>query len=398
MATIQRAWVILFVLTLARTAMGFQFQSVAAVGPLLTAEAAISFAALGTLMGFYLLPGAFVALPGGWLGRRFGDKRVVLAGLAMMTGGGALTVLSGIYEIMLTGRLIAGIGAVLLNVLLTKMVTDWFAGQRIVTAMAILISSWPLGIAIALVSLGPLGEAVGLSAAFALPVAVCAAALVLVAAVYTPPPGVDVGDVAGRILDSLSRRELWGAVTAGAVWCFYNVAFIIPLSFGPEFLTARGMALAAAGAVTSLVSWLVIPALPLGGWLAERIGRPDATMAASFLVIAGLAWAIPFLPGSVLLFGLLGLAFGPAGGLIMALPSRVLRPENRAVGMGLFFTVYYVGMGVCPAIAGLLRDLTGDPAAPLFFAGVSILLALAGLAIFRRISRRVDADYVRNQA
>ncbi|MCK5624090.1 MAG: MFS transporter, partial [Alphaproteobacteria bacterium] len=148
----------------------------------------------------------------------------------------------------------------------------------------------------------------------------------------------------------------------------------------------RGMALAAAGAVTSLVSWLVIPALPLGGWLAERIGRPDATMAASFLAIAGLAWAIPFLPGSVLLFGLLGLAFGPAGGLIMALPSRVLRPENRAVGMGLFFTVYYVGMGVCPAIAGLLRDLTGDPAAPLFFAGVSILLALAGLAIFRRIA------------
>ncbi len=174
-------------------------------------------------------------------------------------------------------------------------------------------------------------------------------------------------------------------MTAGAVWCFYNVAFIIPLSFGPEFLTARGMPLATAGAVTSLVSWLVIPALPLGGWLAERIGRPDATMAASFLVIAGLAWAIPFLPGSVLLFGLLGLAFGPAGGLIMALPSRVLRPENRAVGMGLFFTVYYVGMGVCPAIAGLLRDLTGDPAAPLYFAGLSALGALAALAGFSRI-------------
>lgn len=385
MATIQRAWVILFALTLARTAMGFQFQSVAAVGPLLTAEAAISYAALGTLMGFYLLPGAFVALPGGWLGRRFGDKRVVLAGLAMMTGGGALTVLSGIYEIMLTGRLIAGIGAVLLNVLLTKMVTDWFAGQRIVTAMAILISSWPLGIAIALVSLGPLGEAVGLEAAFALPVAVCAAALVLVAAVYKPPPGVEAGGATGRIHGSLSRRELWGVVLAGVVWCFYNVAFIIPLSFGPEFLTARGMALAAAGAVTSLVSWLVIPALPLGGWLAERIGRPDATMAASFLAIAGLVWAIPFLPGSVLLFGLLGLAFGPAGGLIMALPSRILRPENRAVGMGLFFTVYYVGMGVCPAIAGLLRDLTGDPAAPLYFAGLSALGALAALAGFSRI-------------
>jgi MFS family permease len=386
MNIVDRAWVILIALTLARTAMGFQFQSIAAVGPLLTAEAAISFAALGTLMGIYLLPGAFVALPGGWLGRRFGDKRVVLAGLAMMTGGGALTVLSGIYEMMLAGRLVAGIGAVLLNVLLTKMVTDWFAGRRIVTAMAILISSWPLGIAIALVSLGPLGEAVGLEAAFALPVAVCTAALVLVAAVYKQPPAMAATDAAGPDRGSLSRRELWGAVVAGGVWCFYNVAFILPLSFGPEFLTSGGMTLAAAGAAVSLVSWLIIPALPLGGWLVERIGRPDAIVVASFLIIAGLLWAIPFLPAPALWLGLLGLAFGPAGGLIMALPSEILQPRNRAVGMGIFFTVYYLGMGIFPALAGLLRDWTGDPAAPLFFAGFNILLALAGLALFRRIA------------
>jgi predicted MFS family arabinose efflux permease len=384
MTTVYRAWAVLLALTLARTAMGFQFQSVAAVGPLLTAEAAISYAALGTLMGIYLLPGAFVALPGGWLGRRFGDKRVVLASLAMMTGGGGLMVLSGIYEVMFAGRLVAGVGGVLLNVLLTKMVTDWFAGRRIVVAMSILISSWPLGISIALVSLGPLGEAVG--AAFALPVAACAAALVLVAVVYKPPPEVEPTDAARPATGSLSRRELWGAVVAGGVWCFYNVAFILPLAFGLEFLTAGGMTLAAAGSAISLAGWLIIPALPLGGWLAERIGRPDATMTASFLVIAGLLWAIPFLPAPVLWFGLLGLAFGPAGGLIMALPSEILRPRNRAVGMGIFYTVYYVGMGICPAIAGLLRDWTGDPAAPLFFAAVTILLALAGLVGFRRIA------------
>lgn len=387
MTAIHRAWVILLALTLARTAMGFQFQSVAAVGPLLTAEAGISYAALGMLMGVYLLPGAFFALPGGWLGRRFGDKRVTLAGLAMMTGGGALLVLSGIYEVMLAGRLVAGIGAVLLNVLLTKMVTDWFTGRRIVTAMAVLISSWPLGIAIALMTLGPLGKSIGLEAAFALPVAVSAAALVMVSSLYQPPPGIEeaAGSTPGRLLGSLSRQELWGSLLAGAVWCFLNVAFILPLSFGPEFLTARGMTLAAAGAVTSLASWLIIPALPMGGWLAERIDRPNAIMAASFLVIAGVLWAIPFLPAPMLLFGLLGLAFGPSGGLIMALPSQVLRPENRAVGMGFFYTIYYVGMGVCPTIAGLLRDLTGDPAAPLFFAGVAALVALAGLAGFRRI-------------
>ena len=56
----------------------------------------------------------------------------------MITLGGAMLALSKIYEVMLVGRLVSGIGAVLLNVLVTKMVTDWFAGRRIVLAMGLL--------------------------------------------------------------------------------------------------------------------------------------------------------------------------------------------------------------------------------------------------------------------
>jgi MFS family permease len=80
-------WKILAVLTLARTAMGFQFQVVTAAGTGLTQTFDLTGATLGLLIGLYLLPGIAVAIPGGWLGQRFGDKRVVLAGLAMMAGG-----------------------------------------------------------------------------------------------------------------------------------------------------------------------------------------------------------------------------------------------------------------------------------------------------------------------
>ncbi|NIR84984.1 MAG: MFS transporter, partial [Gammaproteobacteria bacterium] len=144
-----RRWVVLIALTLARTTMGLQFQSVAAVGPILVETLDLSYAALGTLIGFYLLPGMAVALPGGWLGQRFGDKRIVLLGLALMTAGGALLAASESYAPMIAGRIVSGAGAVLLNVLVTKMVTDWFAGREIVSAMGVLLSSWPLGIALA---------------------------------------------------------------------------------------------------------------------------------------------------------------------------------------------------------------------------------------------------------
>ena len=57
-------WVILCVLFLARTAMSLQFQTVASTGSVIIDTFAIDFAALGLLIGIYMLPGVVIALPG----------------------------------------------------------------------------------------------------------------------------------------------------------------------------------------------------------------------------------------------------------------------------------------------------------------------------------------------
>src|SRR5438552_8323124 len=90
MPSIQKRWLMLAVLFLARTTMALQFQTVASTGPLLRDALSIDFAALGTLIGLYMLPGVVIALPGGMVGQRFGAKRVVLAGLVLMALGGAI--------------------------------------------------------------------------------------------------------------------------------------------------------------------------------------------------------------------------------------------------------------------------------------------------------------------
>ena len=141
----------LLILFLARTAMAYQFQTIGALGPTLVDAFKIDFAWLGILIGFYMLPGTVFALPGGFLGQRYGSKNVVLFGLLLMAIGGALTAVN-LFPIAASGRLISGFGAVLINVIMTKMVTDWFAGREIVTAMSIFIASWPLGLALGLIS------------------------------------------------------------------------------------------------------------------------------------------------------------------------------------------------------------------------------------------------------
>ncbi len=134
-------WLILAILFLARTAMGFQFQSIAALSSFLMDGLRIEYAQLGLLIGLYLLPGIAIAYPGGLLGQRFGDKRIALLGMMLMILGGILAAIGNDYWSVFAGRLIAGTGAVLLNVLLTKMTTDWFIGREIGTALAILVSS-----------------------------------------------------------------------------------------------------------------------------------------------------------------------------------------------------------------------------------------------------------------
>lgn len=62
-------WTMLAVLFLARTAMSYQFQSVGSLSPFLVSDLGMDYAALGTLIGLYKLPGLVLALPGGVLGR-----------------------------------------------------------------------------------------------------------------------------------------------------------------------------------------------------------------------------------------------------------------------------------------------------------------------------------------
>src|SRR5216684_2932490 len=86
-SVLRHRWFVMGIIFLARTTMAMQFQSIAPVAPLLIADLGISYAELGLLIGLYLLPGTVLALPGGLLGQRFGNRRVALWGLALMVGG-----------------------------------------------------------------------------------------------------------------------------------------------------------------------------------------------------------------------------------------------------------------------------------------------------------------------
>ncbi|EJN10452.1 arabinose efflux permease family protein [Bradyrhizobium sp. YR681] len=347
-------WGILAILFVVRLTIAFQFQSVAAVAPLLQQSFGVGLADIGILIGLYFTPGVVLALPGGAIGRTLGDKPTTIVALLLMTAGSLVMAMTDIWGWQMAGRLTSGAGGVLLTVQLTKMGTDWFAGKEIATAMAIFVNSWPAGVAISLLVLPAIGTAYGAGAVFLSAGALTAIGIGLIL-FYQPPPGATAGAAGSGRLDPVA---LLAVIVAGAIWGLYNVGFAMIFSFGPSLLVERGWSIAAAGSAISVVMWLSVISVPSGGYLADR-GKPLVLTIAASLAVAGLLAWLSRSDAVITILVLIGLVGGFPAGPIMSLASRVLVPETRAIGMGVFYTLFYAAMMAGPAVAGRLAKSAG---------------------------------------
>lgn len=374
-------WGILAILFVVRLTIAFQFQSVAAVAPLLQQTFGVGLADIGILIGLYFTPGVVLALPGGAIGRALGDKPTTIAALLLMTAGSLVMAATDIWGWQMAGRLASGAGGVLLTVQLTKMGTDWFAGKEIATAMAIFVNSWPAGVAISLLVLPAIGTAYGASAVFLAAGALTAIGTVLIT-LYQPPPGITASATGSARLDP---PALLAVIVAGAIWGLYNVGFAMIFSFGPSLLAERSWSIAAAGSAISVVMWLSVVSVPAGGYLADRFKRPFLlAIAASLAVAALLAW-LTRSDAVITILVLIGLVGGHPAGPIMSLAARVLVPETRAIGMGVFYTLFYAAMMLGPAVAGRLAKSAGTAAAALDLGALTVLACPPLMWLFERI-------------
>jgi MFS family permease len=366
---LRNRWGILAVLFTVRLTMAFQFQSVAAVAPLLRTQFGVGLGEIGFLIGLYFTPGIVLALPGGAIGQRLGDKRTTLLALLLMLIGSAVMALGESWGWQVTGRLIAGGGGVLLNVQMTKMVADWFAGKEIATAMAIFVNSWPAGIALSLLTLPSIGTSHGVYAVdlFVAALVVIGIALTMT---YRPPQGVAAAATASARPDF---RTTLAVIVAGLIWGLFNVGFAVIFSFGPTMLVERSWTIAEAGSVISIVLWLAVISVPMGGFVADRLKQPQTVLVVGSLITTALMLSLAHTDAVIATVIALGLISGQPAGPIMSLPARVLQPQTRAIGMGVFYTVYYAVMALGPLIAGAAAKWTGTAASAFDFGALMVL-------------------------
>lgn len=366
-----------------RAALGALFQAPGAAGPVLVPAFDLDWTRFGTLVGLFWLPGLVLVYPLGLAARRLGDRAGVLLGLGLLVAGALGCAAAGGAAALFAGRLLMGIGTVLVILLLTKMMQDRFQGADLFPAMAVYVLGWPIGIAAAQAALP--APAVRLGWQFPFLVAAVAGALAFAALAAAARPAARAAPPpqgAAR----LSSREVRLMCLAGACWACVNGTYMVLVTFAPPLLVERGLGVGEAGFATSLMSWVNILAVPAGAMLARRAAavRPmvlgciaAAAMLAATLPVAPVGWGAVLLAAHGLLYALPITVFS-------ALPALAVPAARRAQGLGVYFIFFYAGCTGFPPLAGWFADRYGGATAPVLFAAALLLVALALYGVFRR--------------
>jgi len=337
--------------------------------------------AVGMAMGVYGLVQAVLQIPFGMAADRFGRKRVIYLGLALLALGSIVGATATSVGGLALGRALQGGGAI--SAAVTALLADQTRDAVRTKGTALVGASIGLMFALSLV-LGPLLSGWGgLSAIFGvtLLLAVCGVAIVRF---WTPPePSLPM---AGQ-----AKHSLWGLLVHPD---------LIRLNFGVFALYAVQLAswvaipalLIQAGVASADHGWVYLPAVLLSFVVMgvtlfpmERRGLLRPLFLGCILLVmvvqAGWGWLATSSPPLWMLAILLFLFFCGFNVLEASQPSlasRLAPTGSRGAALGVYNTLQSLGIFAGGAIGGLLIKNTG--ASGVFTASAALMLVWLGVA------------------
>ncbi|MBU1236293.1 MAG: MFS transporter [Gammaproteobacteria bacterium] len=368
------AWAIWGLGSLVYLAAFFQRVAPAVMTEQLMADFALGGAALGNLSAFYFYAYVAMQIPTGLLADRWGPRRLLTAGIAVASLGGALFALAPTFALAATGRLLIGASVGVGFVSMLKLSSHWIEPRRFALVSGLLLMMGLIGAVFAGV---PLRIAVdgfgwrGVMLAFAGLTALLAVAIWLFVRDDPAERGYEshfhgadskVGHGHTPILASLAEvlayRNIWLMMLvpigfSGAVLAFAGLWGV------PWLRQVHGVDARTAAAITSamLVAWGVGGPL-LGNW-STRLGKRKplylATGGVALLGWIAVVWLPLPLPLLVVVLAVTGFV---SGNIIIgfawtkeSVPLRLMGTATGVANMGPLMG----GMILQPAI-GLMLD------------------------------------------
>ncbi len=369
-------WIALFLSFLQMFIYGFVLNSIPPVLPLIVAEFSITLAEAGLLMTFFAVPAIIISIPGALIIIKFGVKRISILGLGLLLIGVLMTVFSTNFAILLTGRLVGGIGGTLLFVTASSLIPMWFNQKEQGKAMGIFALTIPVSVLLVLAIGARISEIFGgWRNWLLLGMVVIAVILFLNLFLLKERKSLKKNSVSIKFHKGvLYDKKIWLVALA---WFCFNFTTVSLVTYGPTFLTSeKGFSLALAGVIMSLYMAGALPMAPTVGWLIQKYGRKV------FIIVGNIFFAffllifpivdILYIPLILVILGCFA-AMTPTP--IYAYPKELTEEKSVSFAFGIISTCTAISVLVVP-IVGYLKDVTGAYYASFLAMSLSAFIAV----------------------
>ncbi|TCC43813.1 MFS transporter [Kribbella capetownensis] len=365
------------------------FMGIGLVDPILPALASSLQATpsqVSLLFTSYLVVTAVAMLVVGWFSSRFGAKRTLIIGLALIVVFAALAGASGSIGGIVGFRAGWGLGnALFISTSLAVIVASASGGF----AGAIILYETALGLGIAVGPLlgGELGSISWRGPFFG--VAVLMAIALVATAVFVPSlPKPEHKTSLAAPLKALRHR---GLLTMGLMALLYNWGFFTMLGYAPypmEIDAHRlGLVFTGWGLLVAAFSVFVAPRLQ------ARFGTAPVLYVNLFalgIVMAAIAAGV-HTPTVVIVAVIVSGAFIGINNTLTTQAVMLVSPVERPVASSAYGFVRFIGGGLAPFAAGKLADAT-NLSVPFYLGGLAFLLAIAVLATGHRLVKAAEQN------
>ncbi len=375
-------WLVLTSAVVSFFTVAVTFFAVPPLAPELTSRFGFSNSLIGLLVGSIAVPAIFLSIPLGSGVDRWPPRAAGNAGLVIMLLGAVLFAAAPNYAFLLTGRLIFGIGGLIINLLLARVLSEVFEGKELALAMGIFMAVYPAGMIVIFSShsflvstFGWRGELVILAglAALALPLHNLAVPRRLRSDDTERSPSRVHGLRVGRPLLLLALS-----------WMLFFAAFASVPTFAPQWIGGGQRALT----TVTLIMWGSMILSPVFGALIDRTDRPIVWIGGGFVLMTV---TLTLMAGNIVRGAtamiLVGISAASVPTAVYALPARIV-PAAR-VGFAFGFITAFSNLGTVwgPTVAGAVLDATGDWRMMWMILAVLSALGAAVAAPIRRASR-----------
>ncbi len=385
--------VILVLSYLCMLGFAFTLQSLPPILTLIIEELRLTHGEAGLLMSLFALPAIFLAILVGLLSDRWGPFKIGVSSLILVIIGTLIFAVSGTFLYAGLGRVIAGVGAVTTSIVAAQILSQWFRGREVGTAMGIYNTAMPVGTIVCFTTFGKLGESLGWRMPIFITVMIGVLGLAAFLILYKPIPNphqkitLDKEEKVTALFSNL-RKVAVSMWLIGCCWMWFNAATISFSTFAPDFFISKGYSIGFAGFLTSLLMWGSLGLSPIIGFLVDKFDNNDLFIGVGGVIIATSIYLVTrstdFLFPMVVMA--VAVAFIPAP--IYSFTSKILDPKNLGLGFGILSTVSSIGIFFGPYIAGLIRDKTGSYEISFIFLSLLALL-IPITALILRIKTRM---------